>query len=127
MTPVAVTPTPAPLPYQWFLFQADLDPTRGREQAGVRPVLVVSTERLNTLYDVVMAVPLTSRKNDRPARVGEVLLPAGTGGLRVDSFALCFQARALDKRRLGRRYGQITDEAVRDAIRHTLARCLDLP
>ncbi len=115
-----------PLPYQWFLFQADLDPTQGREQAGVRPVLVVSAERLNTLYDVVMVVPITSRKNERPVRAGEVLLAAGIGGLRVDSFALCFQTRALDKQRLGRRYGQITVEAVRDIIRDALALCLDL-
>ncbi len=118
--------TPAPLPYQWFLFHADLDPTQGREQAGVRPVLVISAERLNTLYDVVTVVPLSSRKNNRVARVGELLLSAGTSGLRVDSFALCFQTRALDKRRLGRRYGQITDEATREAVRNMLALCLDL-
>lgn len=81
--------------YQWTVFHADLDPALGREQAGERPVLVVSAEPLNLFYDVVTVVPITSRKNQRPARLGEVLLPAGAGGLRVDLFALCYQAALL--------------------------------
>lgn len=112
--------------YRWTIFQADLDPTVGREQAGERPVLVVSAEPLNAAYDVVLVVPVTSRKNNRPARLGEVLIPAGEGGLRVDSFALCHQVRALDKRRLGQRYGQITDTDIRERILDTLALCFDL-
>ncbi len=112
--------------HQWTIFHADLDPTVGREQAGERPVLVVSAEPLNDVYDVVMVAPITSRKNNRPARLGEVLLPAGTGGLRVDSLALCYQVRTLDKSRLTRTYGEITDTDVRDQIRDTLALCLDM-
>ena len=33
--------------YQWFVFQVDLEPTWGQEQAGEKPVLVVSAEPLN--------------------------------------------------------------------------------
>jgi len=56
-------------------------PERNGLQAGERPVLVVSAEPINRHYAVVMVVPITSRKNARPARLGEVLLPAGIGGL----------------------------------------------
>jgi mRNA interferase MazF len=112
--------------YQWSIFQADLDPTVGREQVGERPVLVVSAEPLNKHYDVVMVAPITSRKNGRQARVGEVLLKAGTGGLRVESFALCYQVRTLDKSRLSRKCGVIDDPIVLDEIQSVLSLCLDL-
>jgi len=112
--------------YQWSVFVADLNPVVGREQGNRRPVLVVSAEPLNEAYDVVTVVPITSRKNDRPARLGEVLLPAGVGDLRQDSFAICYQARLLDKSHLTDLWGVVTDEAIRDAIRETLALCLDL-
>ena len=81
--------------YQWLVFQADLDPVAGHEQAGRRPVLVVSAEPLNDVYGVISVIPITSRKNNRLPRLGEVLLPAGTAGLWSDSFALCYQVRAL--------------------------------
>ncbi len=54
-----------------------------------------------TQEDVVMVAPITNRKNNRPARLGEVLLPSGTGGPPRESFALCYQVRSLDKSRLG--------------------------
>ena len=95
--------------YQWLVFQVDLYPTVGHEQAGARPVLVVSAEPLNELYGVVSVIPRTSRKNNRAARLGEVLLPARAARLPRDSFALCYQVRALDRSRLGRSYGELTD------------------
>ena len=96
--------------YQWHIFFAALDPTRGSEQAGRRPVLVVSRERINQLLPVINVIPLTSRKSDaRFIYPNEVLLPAGTAGLRVDSIALCYQIRTLDKSRLGRDLGELDD------------------
>lgn len=113
--------------YQWFVVQADLDPVGGHEQAGVRPVLVISADPLSRRYDVVSVVPLTSRKNNRPARLGEVLLPAGAGGLARESFALCYQVSTLDKSRLGRIYGEITDRGLRQQVADVLALCFDIP
>lgn len=112
--------------YQWFVFQADLDPTVGHEQAGRRPVLVVSAEPVNDTCGVVSVVSITSRKNNRLARLGEVLLPAGTAGLPNESFALCYQVRTLDKTRLGRTYGELTEAALQRRIMETLALCLDI-
>src|SRR5947208_3441396 len=80
-----------------------------QEAAGDRAVLVLSAEPLAERYDVVMVAPVTNRKRGRPARLGEVLLPAGTAGLAHDSFAICYQVRALDKSRLGRLYGEVSD------------------
>lgn len=47
--------------FQWWIFLASLDPTQGSEQAGKRPLLVVSREAVNQLLPVVNVVPLTSR------------------------------------------------------------------
>ena len=46
--------------YQWHVFLASLDPITGSEQAGRRPVLVISRERINQLLPVVNVIPLTS-------------------------------------------------------------------
>lgn len=113
--------------YQWFVLQADLEPTVGHEQAGRRPVLVVSAEALNDSYGIVSVISITSRKNNHPARLGEVLLPAGTAGLPSESFALCYQVRTLDKTCLERVYGELTDFTLRRQILRTLAECFDMP
>jgi len=103
--------------YQWHIFLASLDPTRGSEQAGKRPVLVISREHINQLLPVVNVIPLTSRKSpSRTIYPNEVLLPAASVGLRMDSIALCYQIRTLDKSRLERDLGELVDVKLRQEI-----------
>jgi len=111
--------------YQWHIFLATLDPTKGAEQAGRRPVLVISRERINQLLPVVNVIPSTSLKSAaRTVYPNEVLLPAGIAGLRVDSIALCYQIRTLDKSRLERDWGKLENVTLQrnilDAIRFQL-------
>jgi mRNA interferase MazF len=99
-----------PVSYQWHIFLARLDPIEGSEQAGTRPVLVVSREAMNRALPAVNVVPLTSRKSTTDEIYpNEVLLPQGTAGLAVDSIALTYQVRTLDKRRLSRDLGEVSD------------------
>jgi len=78
------------------VYLADLDPTKGSEQAGCRPVLVFQHDTLNKVTRTVVVIPFT--KTLRMAHLPScVLVPAGEGGLRYDSVALCHQIRALDK------------------------------
>ena len=113
--------------YQWHVFFAVLDPTRGSEQAGRRPVLVVSRERINQLLPVVNVIPLTSRKSDvRVIYPNEVLLPAGTAGLHLDSIALCYQVRTLDKSRLERDLGALDDANLQREILEAIRFQLDM-
>ncbi len=111
--------------YQWHIFLASLDPIQGSEQAGTRPVLVVSRERLNQLLPVVNIIPLTSYKGGQ-VYPNEVLLTSGTGGLKVDSVVLCYQLRTLDKSRLGRDFGELTDTIVRQEILAAIQFQLDM-
>lgn len=113
--------------YQWNVFLASLDPVVGSEQAGKRPVLVVSRERNNQVLEVVNIIPLTSVKSpNRFVYPNEVLLPAGMGGLAVDSIALCYQVRTLDKARLDRRMGEISDAILKQRIQSALRFQLEL-
>lgn len=103
--------------YQWSIYLAGLDPVRGSEQAGQRPVLVISREAINQVLPVVNVVPLTSLKSpERRIYPNEVLLPAGTGGIAVDSIALCYQIRTLDKSRLIAQLGQVTERKIQTQV-----------
>jgi len=101
---------------------ATLDPVRGSEQAGTRPVLILQANPLNSFLRTAVVVPLTTSL--RWARLPFcVLVPAGEGGLVSDSVILGHQVRVSDKSRLVRRLGQVSDTTlarVEQAIRVTL-------
>jgi len=113
-------------PWQWQLVRADLEPVRGSEQAGVRPVLIVSAEASNRALTVVTALAVTSLKTGRRIYSTEALLPAGAAGQPRDSVVMAQQIRVLDKSRLIGSYGRVTDEAVRESVRAALRRYLNL-
>ena len=90
-----------PQPSRGEIWTADLDPTRGHEQAGQRPILIVSTNRFNHgPADLVLIAPLTRTTRHIPFRV-QVDPPEG--GLRDRSYILCDSVRSVAKERLGQR------------------------
>ena len=96
-----------------------LDPTRGHEQRGVRPCLIVSDPDVteDQRYPLLCIVPMTGRPG-----LGALYpeLTEGSGGLRKRSFALLDQIRTVDKRRVLKVYGRIPPEeleAVDDGLR----------
>ena len=97
---------------QWTVWLANLDPIVGSEQGKTRPVLIISKSSLNSVLPVVNVIPITSRKANRRVYPNEALVPAGGGGLTVESIALCYQIRTLDKRRLTRKLGTINNTSI---------------
>jgi mRNA interferase MazF len=86
---------------------ADLDPVRGREQAGLRPVLVVSHDVFNERSGTVIAMARTSQ----PQRAGFPLtLALGTGGLPKPSWVKIGQVRTLAVERIGKRLARLSPE-----------------
>jgi mRNA interferase MazF len=81
------------------IYYVDLEPVRGREQGGFRPVLVVSSDGVNQLPLVVIVVPGTDGANVKREFPTNVRIPAGEGGLSLETVFLCFQVRALDPKR----------------------------
>ncbi len=111
---------------QWGLFRAALDPVVGSEQAGTRPVLVVSRESVNRALPIVAVIPLTTRKPGRRVYSTEVLLPAGSAGQPEESIAMAHQVRTISSHRLRQRLGSLDAPELRLAVRSALALYLDL-
>jgi mRNA interferase MazF len=82
------------------IYFASLDPVRGREQAGIRPVLVVSSDAINSLPLVVTVVAGTDAANISRDYPVNVRVTAAESGLPHDTVFLCFQVRSLDPSRL---------------------------
>lgn len=112
--------------YQWGVFWAELDPVKGSEQSGRRPVLVVSAEEVNQALPIVTILALTAMKPGRRVYPIEVLLTVADTGLPRDSIAMAHQVRAIAKERLREQCGTVNDENVRQQVRVALQRYLDL-
>lgn len=112
--------------FQWSVFLVNLDPAVGSEQAGRRPVLVISREVANQALPVITAVPVTSRRKGRRVYPNEALLPAGTAGLERDSVAMAHQIRAVSKRRLGACLGTLDSPELQEAVCEAVRIQLDL-
>lgn len=108
-----------PLPGEvWF---ADLSPSRGHEQNGIRPVLVMSRDD-EVPYRVVLAIPATTRFRGFPSHV-PVYPPEG--GFESPSVLLCEQMRTLTVDRLLRRTGKVSGNT-RDRISEVLHKLMRL-
>lgn len=88
---------------------ADLNPTRGHEQAGMRPVLVLSHDIFNERSGTVIAVAITSL----PQRAGYPLtLEIGQLEPQKRAWVKISQIRTLAVERIGKRLGQATAEEI---------------
>ena len=83
----------------------DLGLTRGHEQAGPRPCVIMSFEELAGQYGMVVAVPTTRTLLRFPTHVA---IDPPEGGLRFRSFAMCEQVRSVSVERLLERWGSAT-------------------
>lgn len=81
------------------IWDVSLDPTEGSEQAGIRPVIIVSRDAINNSSSFVLAVPCTTYRVGRRIYPSQVLIIAPDGGLERDSIAMTEQVRALAKTR----------------------------
>lgn len=92
---------------------ADLNPTRGHEQSGQRPVLVVSHDVFNDRSGTVIALALTSQ----PPRAGFPLtLELNSKGLPGKSWVKISQIKTLDVERIGKRLGKATVEELANVV-----------
>lgn len=88
---------------------ADLNPVRGHEQGGERPVLVLSHDVFNERSGTVIAVALTSQE---PRAGFPLTMEIQTGGLPKRSWVKISQIRTLSTERIGRRLARVSDEDV---------------
>jgi len=106
------------------IYFVNLNPVQGREQAGQRPVLVLSINDINRLPLVLTVVVGTKGANVQHDYPTNVRVSAADNGLPMETVFLCFQIRSLDARRFpatpaGRISGP-TLEKVENAVRYCL-------
>lgn len=107
------------------VYDARLSPTEGSEQAGIRPVVIVSRDAINQYSPVIVIVPFTNAENVTRSFPNNVSVSQPEGGLAVDSVALTGQVRAVAKTRLHRYRGSLTTAAM-EKIDRALRITLDL-
>lgn len=89
---------------------ADFDPTVGREQAGIRPCLIISVNGFNQGgAELAIVLPITSR---RRAIRSHISIQAPEGGLTLQSFVKTEDIRSIPDERLIRRLGSISDRTL---------------
>ena len=89
------------------LFYADLNPVRGSEQSGIRPVLIIQNDIGNRFSPTTIVAAVTGRhcKTELPIHV-----PVSASCLEKQSIVLLEQIRTIDKARISSYIGQL-DEA----------------
>ena len=89
----------------WF---ANLNPTRGSEQNGIRPVVIISGDAMNENLGLSIVLPLSTKVKNYAGCL--ILKKNTTNGLKQDSEILTFQIRPIAQDRLIEKIGVISNE-----------------
>jgi mRNA interferase MazF len=100
---------------QGEIWQADLNPSKGSEQGGSRPVVILSGNMLNRHLPVVITAPLTTKI--KGYKGNPLLKPSKSNGLKTNSELLVFQIRSVSKDRLVKKIGNIRSDELELAIK----------
>lgn len=95
---------------QGEIWNVNLNPTKGSEQAGFRPALIISGNLMNEYLNVVIVIPLTTKVKHYKGNV--VLERSKANGLKKQSEVLNFHVRSISKDRLAKKIGAVTKAEV---------------
>jgi mRNA interferase MazF len=106
-------------PSRGEIWTVDLDPVRGHEQAGKRPVLILSSDVFNRgPSELVYIVPITKTDRSIPFHI---LVEPPEGGIKTRSYILCDRVRSVSVERFsGKAWGRVSKETIQrveDAVR----------
>ena len=88
------------------IFLADLSPSVGSEQGGIRPVLIIQNDKGNHYSPTVIIAAITSQ--GKPNIPTHIFLTVDSSGLHRDSIVMLEQLRTLDKSRLRNKIGSLS-------------------
>ncbi len=110
-------------PARGEIWYVDLSPTRGHEQRGQRPALVVSVDTFNQgPADLVIVAPLTTTDRGIPLHVA---IEPRDGGVRTRSIIQCDHIRCISRQRLTECWGRVSSDTM-DAVAERLRIVLGL-
>lgn len=112
---------------KWDIYFLDLDPTRGSEQKGTRPILVISNDAVNSNLPIFTCIPFSSVKPGAKIYPTEVYISAEESGLPKDSVLMLQQIRTVSASRIsGERVSAVNDIALREKINQALKMYFEL-
>lgn len=96
------------------IWHVDLNPVKGSEQAGFRPMVILSGNLVNRYLKVVITAPLTSSiKNYKGI---PILDPSPQNGLKFKSELMVFHIRSISKDRLIEKIGKVSKVDLDEAL-----------
>jgi mRNA interferase ChpB len=104
----------------WFV---DFEPTVGREQRGIRPALVVSTEKFCQLTGVAIVCPITVGGTN-PRDQGFAVSLTGTG-LMTTGVVIAIQLRTVDLKARHAKRIEVAPDVIVDDVLARLAAILE--
>jgi len=104
------TVTDPVLPRRGEVWLVDFNPARGHEQAGIRPALVIQSDAVNrTGFGTVVVLAVSKATEVKRRGILNVEVRRGEGELRLDSVVKCHQIYTIDRSRLMRRFGYLSE------------------
>lgn len=99
--------------YRGEIYLADLNPSIGSEQGGIRPVVILQNNIGNCFSTTTIVASITSHINDKPSLPTHVFIKS-RDELRYDSTILLEQIRSIDKKRLIKKLGILNSDEMKD-------------
>lgn len=111
---------------KWDVYFCCLDPTRGSEQQGTRPVIVISNNSVNHHLSVSTVIPLSSVKENDRIYPTEIILSTIESGLPKLSVAMMQQIRTVSHDRFVNKVSSIVNKDTQKKILHVCREYFDL-
>jgi len=94
------------------IYLANLNPTKGREQTGKRPVVIISGNTMNKNLGIFIVCPISSKIKNYAGCIK--LEKNKTNKLTENSEIITFQIRTIAKERMIKKIGEITDTELKE-------------
>ena len=95
------------------IYNVDLEPTKGREQRGQRPVIIITTSEFNQ-HNPPIVCPITG--GGAGARLKGFAVSLMNMGMKTDGVVICSQPRVLDVKARGGKYVERAPDEVVDEV-----------
>lgn len=107
------------MPLKGEIWDVNLDPVQGHEQAKTRPCVVISNDQMNTKMGLSIIVPFT--KTGWFTKSGKlspamIKVSAPDGGLKKDSYSMAFQVRTVSHSRFAKRRGLLSEAKLSEVV-----------
>ena len=114
-----------PSPRRGEIWDVNWSPGRGAEQQGIRPALIIQNDRGNASSSYPLTIVASMSRTERELALHVRILPNAENGLTDSTDVKCEQLMTIEKTRLMRRRGQISEEEL-SRVDHALRLSLDL-